>query len=100
MEQSGCVAALKAPSSDSPVVRRSDILAVETVVNLMQCEDWAQQLAGLKEAVADAIDESLQSTSRCASGRCPLRVLTWTFSGCGSRWLFLRLRVFSVYILT
>ena len=40
------------------MVRRSDSLAVETGVDLAQCEDWAQQLAGLAEAVADAIDES------------------------------------------
>ena len=58
MEQSGWVAALKAPISDRPVVRRSDSLAVETEVYLAQCEDWAQELAGWAEAVADAIDES------------------------------------------
>ena len=58
LEQSGWVAALKAPLSESPVVRRSDNLAVETGVNLAQFEDWAQQLAGLAETVADAIDES------------------------------------------
>ena len=58
LEQSGWVAALKAPISDSPAVRRSDSLAVETGVNLAQFEDWAQQLAGLVETVADAIDES------------------------------------------
>ena len=57
-EQSPWVAALKAPISDRPVVRRSDSLAVETDVNLAQCEDWAKELAGLSEAVADAIDES------------------------------------------
>lgn len=58
LEQSGWVAALKAPISDSPVVRRSDSLAVETGVNLAQFEDWAKQLAGLARTVADAIDES------------------------------------------
>ena len=58
LEQSGWVAALKAPISDRRVVRRSDSLAVETEVYLAQCEDWAQELAGLAEAVADAIDES------------------------------------------
>ena len=58
LEQSGWVAALKAPISNSPVVRRSDSLAVETGVNLEQFEDWAQQLAGLAETISDAIDES------------------------------------------
>ena len=58
MEQSGWVAALKAPISESPLVRRSDSLAVETGVNLGQFEDWAQLLVGLAETVADAIDES------------------------------------------
>ena len=58
LEQSGWVAAMKAPISDSPVMRRSDSLAVETGVNLAQFEDWAQQLAGLAKTVADAIDES------------------------------------------
>ena len=58
LEQSGWVAALKAPLSESPMVRRSESLAVETGVNLAQFEDWAQQLAGLAEAVSDAIDES------------------------------------------
>ena len=58
LEQNGWVAALKAPISDSPAVRRSDSLAVETGVNLAQFEDWAQQLAGLAKTVADAIDES------------------------------------------
>ena len=58
LEQSGWVAALKAPLSESPVVRRSDNLALETGVNLAQFEDWAQQLARLAESVADAIDES------------------------------------------
>ena len=58
LEQSGWVAALKAPLSESPVVRRSDSLALEAGVNLAQFEDWAQQLAGLSETVADAIDES------------------------------------------
>jgi len=58
LEQSGWVAALKAPISNSPVVRRSDSLAVETGANLEQFEDWAQQLAGLAETVSDAIDES------------------------------------------
>ena len=52
------VAALKAPLSESPVVRRSDSLALETGVNLAQFEDWTQQLAGLAETVAGAIDES------------------------------------------
>ena len=51
LEQSGWVAWLKAPISDSPVVRLSDNLAVETGVNLLQCGDWAQQLA-------DAMHES------------------------------------------
>jgi len=51
LEQSGWVAALEAPISNRPVGRRSDSLAVETEVNLAQCEDWAQELA-------DAIDES------------------------------------------
>ena len=58
LEQSGWVAALKAPISDSSGMRRSDSLAVEMGVNLAQFEEWAQQLAGLAEAVADAIDES------------------------------------------
>ena len=58
LEQSGWVAALQAPISDSPVVRRSDSLAVETVVDLEQFENWAQQLAGLAETIADAVDES------------------------------------------
>ena len=58
LEQNGWVAALKAPILESPVVRRSDSLAVETGVNLGQFEDWSQQLAGLAETVADAIDES------------------------------------------
>ena len=58
LEQNGWVAALKAPISDSSEVRRSDSLAVETGINLAQFEDWAQQLAGLTETVADAIDES------------------------------------------
>ena len=58
VEQNGWVAALKDPISGSPVVRRSDSLAVETTVNLEQFEYWAQQLAGLAETVADAIDES------------------------------------------
>ena len=58
LEQSGWVAALKAPLSENPVVRRSDSLAVETGVNLAQFEDWAHHLAGLAETVADAIDES------------------------------------------
>ena len=58
LEQSGWVAAMKAPISASPVVRRPDSLAVETGVNLSQFENWAQQLAGLVETVADAIDES------------------------------------------
>ena len=58
LEQSGWVAALKAPISDSPVVRHSDSLAIETGVDLAQFEDWAEQLAGLAETVADAIDES------------------------------------------
>ena len=58
LEQSGWVAALKAPISDSPAVRRSDSLAVETGVNLAQFEDWAQQLAGLAKTVTGAIDES------------------------------------------
>ncbi len=58
LEESGWVAALRAPLSDSPVVRRSDSLAVETGVNLEQFENWAQQLAGLAAAIADAIDES------------------------------------------
>ena len=58
LEQSGWVAALKAPISDRPVVRRSDSLAVETGVNLEQFESWAQQLAGLAEMIADAVDES------------------------------------------
>ena len=40
------------------MVRRSDSLAVDTDVNLAQCADWAQELAALSEAVADAIDES------------------------------------------
>jgi hypothetical protein len=40
------------------VVRRSDSLAVETGVNLEQFESWAQQLAGLAEMIADAVDES------------------------------------------
>jgi hypothetical protein len=52
------VAALQAPISDRPVVRRSDSLAVETGVNLEQFESWAQQLAGLAEMIADAVDES------------------------------------------
>ena len=51
LEQSGWVAALRAPVSDRPVVRRSDSLAVETEVNLAHCADRAQELA-------DAIDES------------------------------------------
>jgi hypothetical protein len=58
LEQSGWVAALQAPISDRPVVRRSDSLAVETGVNLEQFESWAQQLAGLAEMIADAVDES------------------------------------------
>ena len=58
LEQNGWVAALKAPISGSPVVRRSESLAVETGVDLAHFEDWAQQLAGLAETVADAIDES------------------------------------------
>lgn len=58
LEQSGWIAALKAPISDRPVVRRSDSLAVETGVNLEQFESWAQQLAGLAEMIADAVDES------------------------------------------
>ena len=58
LEQSGWVAALKAPISDSPVVRRSDNLAVETEINVAQFEDWAEHLASLAETVADAIDES------------------------------------------
>tara|TARA_B100000900_G_C20229166_1_gene573088 strand:+ start:287 stop:529 length:243 start_codon:yes stop_codon:yes gene_type:complete len=58
LEQSGWVAALKAPLSESPVVRRSDSLAVETGVNLAEFDDWAQHLAGLAETVANAIDES------------------------------------------
>ena len=58
LEHSGWVAALRAPISDSSVVRRLDSLAVETGVNLEQFEDWAQKLAGLAETVADAIDES------------------------------------------
>ena len=58
LEQSGWIGALKAPIPESPMVRRSDSLAVETGVNLAQFEDWAQQLSGLAETVADAIDES------------------------------------------
>ena len=58
LEQSGWVAALKAPILDSPLARRSESLAVETGVNLAQFEDWAKQLAGLAETVAVAIDES------------------------------------------
>ena len=58
LEQNGWVAALQAPISDSPVIRRSDSLAVEMGVNLRQFESWAQQLAELAETIADAIDES------------------------------------------
>ena len=58
LEQRSWVAALKAPISDRRLARRSDSLAVETEVDLAQCEDWAQELAGWAEAVADAIDES------------------------------------------
>ena len=58
LEESGWVAALKVPISDSHAVRRLDSLAVETGVNLAQFEDWAEQLAVLAATVADAIDES------------------------------------------
>ena len=58
LEQNGWVSALQAPISDSPVIRRSDSLAVEMGVNLRQFESWAQQLAELAETIADAIDES------------------------------------------
>ena len=50
-EQSPWVAALKAPISDRPVVRRSDSLGVETEFNVAQCEAWAKELP-------DAIDGS------------------------------------------
>ena len=46
------------PHFGQPCGAALDSLAVETGVDLAQFEDWAEQLAGLAETVADAIDES------------------------------------------
>ena len=58
LEQGGWVAALQAPLTETPAVRRSDSLAVEQGVSREQFEDWSQKLVSLAQQIADAVDES------------------------------------------
>ena len=58
LEQEGWLADLKSPLPESPVVRRTASLAQEVGVTIDQFVDWAEQLAGLSQQVADAVDES------------------------------------------
>jgi hypothetical protein len=52
------VAALQAPLTETPAVRRSDSLAVEQGISREQFEDWSQKLVSLAQQIADAVDES------------------------------------------
>ena len=58
LEQGGWVAALQAPLTETPAVRRSDSLAVEQGISREQFEDWSQKLVSLAQQIADAVDES------------------------------------------
>lgn len=58
LEKGGWVAALQAPVTDKPPVRRADSLAVEQGVSREQFEEWSHKLVSLAQQVADAIDES------------------------------------------